>query len=99
MCGITFKENVPDIRNSKVVDIIHELEEFGISVDVWDPVAYPEEVEEEYGIKPVAQPMEGVYDGLVAAVKHQDFVISGVSVLRKLLKPSGVFFDVKDVFS
>ena len=72
--GMTFKENVPDIRNSKVITIIKELQEFGILVDVWEPVADREEVRHEYGIMPIAEPEPSSYDGVVLAVKHREFI-------------------------
>ena len=97
MLGITFKEDVPDIRNSKILDIISELEEFGVNVDVWDPVADPEEVKLEYGIAPVAPPKPGAYDAVVLAVKHRQFMEMGKEGLLKFLKGNGVFYDVKEV--
>ena len=98
MLGITFKENVPDIRNSKVVDIIDELKEFGIKVDVWEPVASAHEVEEEYHIKPVNAPKKGAYDAVVFAVKHKEFVDIGKKGLCSYLRTGGVFYDIKEVF-
>lgn len=97
VCGITFKENVPDIRNTKVIDIIKELEDFGVAVDVWDPVAYPEEVEEEYGISMVKEPQHGAYDGIVLSVKHEQFLSLGRDGLNKYLNASGEFYDIKEV--
>jgi UDP-N-acetyl-D-galactosamine dehydrogenase len=97
--GITFKENVPDIRNSKVEDIIKELKEFGISVDVWDPVADPHEVHEEYGFTPVAAPEKGSYDGVVLAVKHEAFISLGVDGLKQFARSGGIFYDIKEVLS
>ena len=73
--GITFKENIPDIRNSKVVDIYNELKEYGIEVYVYDPYAYPEEVKEEYGIELIDDINERKpYDAVVVAVKHKQFI-------------------------
>jgi len=96
--GITFKENVPDIRNSKAILIINELKEFHISVDVWEPVADAGDVHEQYGIMPVAQPKPGSYDGIVLAVKHQEFVNLGPDGIRKFLTQSGILYDIKEVF-
>jgi UDP-N-acetyl-D-galactosamine dehydrogenase len=73
--GFTFKENVPDIRNTKVVDIRTELMEYGVSVDVCDPHGYNDEVEHEYGFRMVAQP-DGEYDAVILAVKHKALVES-----------------------
>ncbi|MBD3319927.1 MAG: nucleotide sugar dehydrogenase [Chitinivibrionales bacterium] len=97
MCGITFKENVPDIRNSKVIDIINELKFFGIKVDVWDPVADAGEVFDEYGIRLIRKPRTGMYDGLVFAVKHLPFVRLRTKNLKKLLKKGGILYDIKEV--
>ena len=97
MLGIAFKENVPDIRNSRVIDIINELREFGVKIDVWEPVADPEEVEHEYGLSPVARPANGCYDGVVLAVKHRQFLDMGRQGLSKFLKSGGVLFDIKEV--
>jgi UDP-N-acetyl-D-glucosamine/UDP-N-acetyl-D-galactosamine dehydrogenase len=96
MLGITFKENVPDIRNSKVLDIMKELEEFGIKVDVWEPVADPEEVRREYGVTPVVQPEKRSYEAVVLAVKHREFIELGKTGLSEFLKPGGVLYDVKE---
>lgn len=98
ICGITFKENVPDIRNSKVLDIIYELEAFGVSIDVWDPVADTEEVKEEYGIELTARPGKKMYDAVLFAVKHEEFVKLGRKGLEAFLKPNGEFYDIKEVF-
>jgi UDP-N-acetyl-D-galactosamine dehydrogenase len=96
--GITFKENVPDIRNSKVVSIIRELEDYGIIVDVWDPCAEAEEVLAEYNIKTIAEPQSSCYDGVMLAVKHEKFVGMGKDSLNKFLKPDGIFYDIKEIF-
>lgn len=94
--GITFKENVPDIRNSHVLDIMKELTEFGIKLDVWEPVADPEEVKHEYGITPISKPRRGAYDVVVLAVKHREFIELGKAGLVGFLKPRGLFYDVKE---
>ena len=94
--GITFKEDCPDIRNSKVITIINELKEFHIAVDVWEPVADAAEIHEEYGIQPIAQPKPESYDGIILAVKHQQFVDLGINGIRKYLTPGGVFYDIKE---
>jgi UDP-N-acetyl-D-galactosamine dehydrogenase len=73
--GIAFKENCPDIRNTKVIDIYNELQEFGITVDIFDPVADPNEVSEEYGIHLLkAFDPEVYYNGIIIAVAHADFL-------------------------
>jgi UDP-N-acetyl-D-glucosamine/UDP-N-acetyl-D-galactosamine dehydrogenase len=99
VCGITFKENVPDIRNSHVLDIINELAEFGIGVDIWDPVADGDAVKEEYGLSLVAAPEKGEYDAVVLAVKHNAFIADGAVALKTFLKRDGIFYDIKEVFN
>lgn len=96
MLGITFKENVPDIRNSKVTDIISELRESGVKVDIWEPVADPGEVKRAYNLSPVARPENGCYDGVVLAVKHRQFLDMGRQGLSKFCKPGGFLFDIKE---
>jgi len=90
--GITFKENCPDIRNSKVIGIIRELQEFGCNVEVYDPWAYPEEVKHEYGIE-LCEP-QGSYDAVVLAVAHRQFKDLDLS---KFENHHTVFFDVKGI--
>ncbi|ATL46252.1 Vi polysaccharide biosynthesis protein VipA/TviB [Chitinophaga caeni] len=90
--GITFKENCPDIRNSRVIDIYNELIQYGINVDVYDPHANPQQVAEEYGIK-LIDTIESQYDSIIIAVAHDDFL----TIDFKLLKNSheAVIFDTK----
>jgi UDP-N-acetyl-D-galactosamine dehydrogenase len=98
MLGITFKENVPDIRNSRVLDIMKELREFGVIIDTWDPVADPAEVNHEYGIDLIKNaPRSGAYDGVVLAVKHREFLDLGAIGLKKFCSANGVFYDIKEV--
>jgi UDP-N-acetyl-D-galactosamine dehydrogenase len=94
--GITFKENCPDIRNSRVLDIIKELETFGIQIEIWDPVAYPEEVAEEYHRSLIIQPAKGAYDAVVLAVRHAQFVDMGKAGLMEFCNHDGVFYDPKE---
>lgn len=95
--GITFKENVPDIRNSKVVDIIQELKDFGINIHVWDPVADPEEVKKEYGIDLVEDVQNKTFDSILLAVKHKQFLNLSRDGFNKLLSSDGLFYDIKEV--
>jgi UDP-N-acetyl-D-galactosamine dehydrogenase len=95
--GITFKEDVTDIRNSKVVDVISELVDFGIKVDVIDPGAGKEEVKEEYGITMNDQP-SGKYDAIILAVSHKEYVNLEESFFTSLLDKNGIVVDVKGVF-
>ncbi|HON09252.1 MAG TPA: nucleotide sugar dehydrogenase [Chitinispirillaceae bacterium] len=94
--GITFKENVPDIRNSKVIDIVNELKDFGLNVDVWDPVADPSEVHEEYGINLNPDPPKHFYEAVILAVKHNLFLNLGLQGLRDFLIDNGIFYDIKE---
>ncbi|MCG8486319.1 MAG: Vi polysaccharide biosynthesis UDP-N-acetylglucosamine C-6 dehydrogenase TviB [Chromatiales bacterium] len=95
--GLTFKENCPDLRNTRVVDIVSEFEEYGASVDVYDPWVNPEEAEEEYGLRPIDSLAEGTYDAVILAVAHQEFQQMGAEKIRALCKENGVLFDVKNV--
>jgi UDP-N-acetyl-D-galactosamine dehydrogenase len=90
--GITFKEDCPDIRNSKVIDIIKELQQFNINVDVYDPHADKFEVEEEYGIKLIDR-IHKTYDGIVLAVSHQEFLRLELDKLKS--HSTSVIFDTK----
>lgn len=90
--GITFKENCPDIRNSKVIDIIAELHDFGVQVDVFDPMADAHEVNEEYGINLLAALQNGVYDTIIMAVNHAQFADLNITEIGK---SNMVVYDVK----
>lgn len=96
--GLTFKENCPDLRNSKVVDLIRELENFGAKVDVYDPWVDAAEAAHEYGIKPVKRLGKGRYDAVVLAVGHREFKTMGIGQVRTLAKRDHVLFDIKYVF-
>lgn len=96
--GLAFKENCPDIRNTRAVDIVHELAEYGIEVDVYDPWINPEEALAEYNIVPVPEPKPGGYDGIVVAVGHQQFRDMGLETIRSLGKPAHVLYDLKYIF-
>jgi UDP-N-acetyl-D-galactosamine dehydrogenase len=93
--GLTFKENCPDIRNTRVTDIVKELAEYDARVDIHDPWADPAEVRHEYGLELVAEPVPGHYDAVVVAVAHRQFAALGGAGIRALVKPGGVVFDVK----
>jgi len=94
--GLTFKENVSDLRNSKVIDIIHELNRFGIDVQVADPLCYPDEAEHEYGLKLVPFEMLKPTPGVILAVAHDAFKSGGWPMIQKLLVGgSGVVADLK----
>lgn len=97
--GLTFKENCPDLRNTRVVDIVRELAEYNIEVDVYDPWVDPDEAMQEYGIRPVEQPRQGAYDGIVLAVAHEQFKGMGVDAIRALGKAEHVLYDLKYVLT
>ena len=93
--GLAFKENCPDLRNSRVIDIVRQLEGYNVLVDVHDPWVDAANAREEYGIDLVADPEAGVYDAVVIAVAHDAFAERGASGLRGLCKPGGILYDVK----
>ncbi len=95
--GITFKENVSDIRNSRVIDVVKELKSYGVSVEITDPYASPEEVEHEYGISLIPEPGKN-YDAIVLAVNHREYVSLDDDYFLDRMNPPAVFFDVKGVF-
>ena len=95
--GLTFKEDCPDLRNTKVVDIINEFSEFGIKVDVHDPWVNQEEAGKKYGINMV-QDLRKQYDGIVFAVAHHQFQEMTVDQVRSLRKGLSVLYDVKNIF-
>lgn len=96
--GITFKENCPDIRNSKVADVIKELAKFGAKVDVHDPWASSKETEHEYGVRLTRKLVRGRYDAVVAAVAHDEFRTLGIRGVRRLCRRNHVVYDIKHVF-
>ena len=94
--GLTFKENTPDLRNTRVVDIIDELNEYGVEVDVHDPWADPTGAKKHYGIDLVAEPADGVYDAILIAVAHQQFRSLTRDDLHRLVKVDvSVIYDLK----
>jgi UDP-N-acetyl-D-galactosamine dehydrogenase len=95
--GLTFKENCPDIRNSKIVDLVKELGSLAKEVVVYDPLASPAEVRKEYGIDSVATIPEGPFDSIVLAVRHDQINRLGADRLRAMLVPGGVLYDLKQV--
>lgn len=96
--GFTFKGDCPDVRNTKIIDIVNELKDFNMSVDVYDDWANPVEVEHEYGLSLVSELKENHYDGIVLAVDHSEFKEMGSDSIRKLGKQKHVLYDVKHVF-
>ena len=96
--GLTFKENCPDLRNTRVVDIVRELADYNVQADVFDPWANADEARHEYGITPITQPVAGAYDAIIIAVAHQQFKAMGQAAIRALGKPGHVLYDLKYVF-
>ncbi|TMW71322.1 Vi polysaccharide biosynthesis UDP-N-acetylglucosamine C-6 dehydrogenase TviB, partial [Thauera sp. UPWRP] len=95
--GLTFKENCPDLRNTRVVDIVKELGDYNITADVFDPWVDAAEARHEYGITPVAAPQPGVYDAIIVAVAHDQFKAMGAEQIRALGKAEHVLYDLKYV--
>lgn len=96
--GLAFKENCPDIRNSRVVDIVRDLQQYNIEVDVYDPWVEPKEALREYEIHLTAQPVKGHYDAVIVAVGHDQFRNIGSVQIRSFAKSNSVLFDLKYVF-
>jgi UDP-N-acetyl-D-galactosamine dehydrogenase len=97
--GFTFKENCPDLRNTKVVDIVRELEQYNVQVDVFDPWIDSKEAYETYGIEPIAVPESDDYDAVIIAVAHNQFKELGVSGIRAFGKTNHILYDLKYVLS
>jgi UDP-N-acetyl-D-galactosamine dehydrogenase len=97
--GLTFKENCPDLRNSKVADLVRELREYGCEVVIHDPIAEPSEAEHEYGLKLTGWDELPVADAVVAAVSHRQYKDLPLDALFTKLQPGGVFIDVKSEYS
>jgi UDP-N-acetyl-D-galactosamine dehydrogenase len=95
--GLTFKENCTDVRNTRVVDIVHTLQGYNVDVDVHDPWVDGDEAKREYGIDLVHQPQPATYDAIVLAVAHREFAALGGVGVRALGKQDSVVYDVKHV--
>ncbi|MCB2052263.1 MAG: Vi polysaccharide biosynthesis UDP-N-acetylglucosamine C-6 dehydrogenase TviB, partial [Novosphingobium sp.] len=98
VAGMTFKENCPDVRNSRVIDVVRELEGFGCTVDIHDPWADVEATRAEYGLELVKDPEHRVYDSILLTVGHDCFREKGPQYFRQFGKPKHVLFDVKAIF-
>jgi UDP-N-acetyl-D-glucosamine/UDP-N-acetyl-D-galactosamine dehydrogenase len=96
--GLTFKENCPDLRNTRVVDILKELAEYDVQVDVCDPWASPEEAMREYGVALNQEPADAAYDGIIVAVAHRQFRDMGPDQVRARGKALHVLYDLKYLF-
>jgi UDP-N-acetyl-D-galactosamine dehydrogenase len=93
--GLAFKENCPDLRNTRVIDIVRELREFNTQVDVYDPWVSVSEAEHEYDITPISTPEKSSYDAVILAVGHQQFKNMGVEAIREFGKSKHVLYDLK----
>ncbi len=93
--GLTFKENCPDIRNTRVIDIINEFNSYGAQIDIYDPWVDPKETEHEYGITPIENPQTNTYDAIILAVKHKQFVSMGEQQIKALGKKNHILYDIK----
>jgi len=96
--GLTFKENCPDLRNTRVIDIVRELEEYGITVIVHDPWVDPQQAQEQYDITMTDAPEKDNFDGVVVAVAHRQFVAQPIDDIIALCRPNHVIFDVKNIY-
>ena len=97
--GLTFKENCPDLRNTRVVDVVAELRDYGVQLDVHDPWVDPKEAKHEYGLDLVITPEHAAYDGVILAVGHDSYKQAGAAALREYGHADSVFCDLKSVFS
>lgn len=93
--GLTFKENCPDLRNTKVIDVISELQEFNLNVDVYDPWVNKEEAIYEYAITPIDAPKENYYNAIILAVAHDEFKIMSKKGFSKFTKNTSIIYDLK----
>ena len=95
--GLAFKENCPDLRNTRVIDVIDALADYGLKVDVHDPWVDGAEARHEYGLDLIDTPAPALYDAIVLAVGHREFAALGASGIRAYGKPGSVLFDVKSL--
>ena len=95
--GLTFKENCPDIRNTRVIDILQELKEYNCQVDVYDPWVSKQESGKEYCVTPILEPKSGTYDAIIIAVAHRQFKALGAPAIRAFGKPNCLIYDLKYV--
>lgn len=96
--GLAFKENCPDLRNTRVVDVIQALRDYNVDVDVYDPWVSAEEAQHEYGLSLIDAPGTGCYDAVIVAVAHDRFKQAGLTAIQGYGKPGSVIFDVKYIF-
>lgn len=96
--GFTFKENCPDMRNTRVIDIVNGISDYGAHVDIYDPWVDEHETFKEYQIRPLKSDLSGQYDAIVIAVAHDDFKDMGIDAIKLFAKPNHVLFDLKNIF-
>ncbi|MDB4576397.1 nucleotide sugar dehydrogenase [bacterium] len=96
--GLAFKENCPDLRNTRVVDIIDELSACNANVDVYDPWVSAEQAEHEFGLKLTTSLTNNIYDAVIVAVAHEQFAEMGVDTIRSLMRDQGILYDIKYLF-
>ncbi|MFM7012906.1 MAG: Vi polysaccharide biosynthesis UDP-N-acetylglucosamine C-6 dehydrogenase TviB [Betaproteobacteria bacterium] len=96
--GLTYKENCPDLRNTRVIDVVHELRDYGVQVDVHDPWANAIDAQQEFGLE-LVNPRPGIYDGIILAVAHNEFAKWGPEGIRSLGSSEYVLFDLKHLMS
>jgi UDP-N-acetyl-D-galactosamine dehydrogenase len=97
--GLTFKENCPDLRNTRVIDIISELREYNCEVDVFDPWVNPEAANVEHGLTMIEKPENGKYDAIILAVSHKQFRDLSSGTIRGYSKPISIVYDLKYVLN
>ena len=93
--GITFKENCPDIRNTRVIDLVKEFEGFNCNVDVYDPWVNKNEAVQEYNVKPIDMPIKNKYDAIIIAVPHEEFKMLTAKEIRSYGRGNHVLYDIK----
>ena len=96
--GLAFKENCPDIRNTKIVDVVDELNSFNCNVDVYDPWVDSEEASKSFGIRTDLSLKKKSYDGVIIAVAHKEFIKMGINIIKSYCKSKHVIYDLKHIF-
>jgi UDP-N-acetyl-D-galactosamine dehydrogenase len=93
--GLTFKENCPDYRNTRVIDLVKEFKSFSCNVDVYDPLVNKKGVADEYKIHPINEPIKGKYDAIIIAVAHDEFKLLPKDLIRSYGKSNHILYDIK----
>ena len=96
--GLAFKENCPDVRNTRVIDVIDGLQDYHANIDVWDPWVDSQDANKKYGVNLINEPEKDTYDAVILCVAHKKFLTIGIEEIRSFCKPSNVIYDVKGVF-